>query len=136
MLAFHPDDRISVQDALEHPYLKDFHASMSEPICPRVFDFDFERRGFGSPGGGNSMNCGSSSSSSSSVVSETGGLTADEVRFLMFEEMRKFRNYIPAMRMRSSGSDSKDAEVRFLVELNYILWIQKFFFHYFCFFDF
>ncbi len=103
MLAFHPDDRISVQAALEHPYLKDFHASMTEPTCPRVFDFDFERKGLGSPS--NAMNSGSSNSS---TVSETGGLTADEVRYLMFEEMRRFRNYIPAMRPRW-GSDSKDS---------------------------
>ena len=44
MLKFHPDDRISVEDALAHPYLKDFHGQMSEPECDRLFDFDFERR--------------------------------------------------------------------------------------------
>jgi mitogen-activated protein kinase 7 len=43
MLQVHPDDRISVQEALEHPYLKDFHGQMPEPSCKQVFDFSFER---------------------------------------------------------------------------------------------
>lgn len=47
MLQFHPDDRISVEEALSHPYLKDFHASMSEANCPSHFDFGFEASFFG-----------------------------------------------------------------------------------------
>jgi len=43
MLQFHPDDRISVEEALEHPYLRDFHGQMDEPLSSNLFDFDFER---------------------------------------------------------------------------------------------
>ena len=43
MLQFHPDDRITVENALAHPYLKDFHGQMSEPVAKSLFDFDFER---------------------------------------------------------------------------------------------
>ena len=53
MLKFNPDDRISVEDALAHPYLKDFHGQMAEPSCDRLFDFDFEKRS--SSGGGHEM---------------------------------------------------------------------------------
>ena len=42
MLAFHPDERCSVVEALNHPYLREFHASMTEPDCSRNFDFAFE----------------------------------------------------------------------------------------------
>lgn len=103
MLAFHPDDRCSVIEALEHPYLREFHTSMTEPDCSRIFDFNFERRGAG----------GSSSSSSvaSSFSEASVGMTADEVRYFMYEEMRKFRPYAPAPVLRSSsGADSRDAK--------------------------
>jgi mitogen-activated protein kinase 7 len=43
MLQFHPDDRISVEGALRHPYLKDFHGQMSEPFSKSLFDFSFEQ---------------------------------------------------------------------------------------------
>jgi len=43
MLLFLPDDRISVEEALSHPYLRDFHGQMEEPECDTLFDFDFER---------------------------------------------------------------------------------------------
>jgi len=42
MLAFHPDDRITVEDALCHNYLKDFNGQLGEPLCPHRFDFSFE----------------------------------------------------------------------------------------------
>ncbi|KAL1725314.1 kinase-like protein, partial [Schizophyllum commune] len=38
MLAFDPSDRISVVDALAHPYLSAYHDVTDEPDCPRVFD--------------------------------------------------------------------------------------------------
>jgi len=43
MLDFHPNTRLTVQQALEHPYLKDFHGQMSEPSSKKVFDFNFEK---------------------------------------------------------------------------------------------
>ena len=41
MLAFHPDDRITVEEALDHPYLQDFSGQLPEPTCD-VFTFEYE----------------------------------------------------------------------------------------------
>jgi mitogen-activated protein kinase 7 len=42
MLAFDPTRRISVEEALEHPYLAIWHDASDEPDCPTTFNFDFE----------------------------------------------------------------------------------------------
>lgn len=42
MLTFDPTSRISVEDALEHPYLHIWHDASDEPTCPSTFDFHFE----------------------------------------------------------------------------------------------
>jgi serine/threonine protein kinase len=44
MLAFNPKNRISVQEALEHPFLADLHCPDDEPDAKivKAFDFDFE----------------------------------------------------------------------------------------------
>lgn len=42
MLAFDPSSRISVEQALEHPYLQIWHDASDEPDCPTTFDFEFE----------------------------------------------------------------------------------------------
>lgn len=42
MLAFDPSSRISVERALEHPYLHIWHDASDEPECPTTFNFDFE----------------------------------------------------------------------------------------------
>lgn len=42
MLAFDPSQRISVEQALEHPYLHIWHDASDEPDCPTTFNFDFE----------------------------------------------------------------------------------------------
>ncbi|KAH8671663.1 kinase-like domain-containing protein [Xylariales sp. PMI_506] len=42
MLAFDPSSRISVEVALQHPYLKIWHDETDEPDCPTTFNFDFE----------------------------------------------------------------------------------------------
>ncbi|KAJ5322186.1 uncharacterized protein N7506_011316 [Penicillium brevicompactum] len=42
MLAFDPSSRISVEEALEHPYLHIWHDASDEPNCPTTFDFTFE----------------------------------------------------------------------------------------------
>lgn len=42
MLAFDPSSRISVEQALEHPYLHIWHDASDEPDCPSTFNFDFE----------------------------------------------------------------------------------------------
>lgn len=42
MLAFDPSSRITVDEALEHPYLHIWHDASDEPDCPATFNFDFE----------------------------------------------------------------------------------------------
>ncbi|KVH89081.1 Protein kinase, ATP binding site-containing protein [Cynara cardunculus var. scolymus] len=43
MLVFDPNRRITVDEALCHPYLAPLHDINEEPVCPRPFSFDFEQ---------------------------------------------------------------------------------------------
>lgn len=45
MLVYDPEDRITVEQALAHPYLKQLHFPDDEPTTEPVsaFDFDFEK---------------------------------------------------------------------------------------------
>ncbi|KAL4015055.1 mitogen-activated protein kinase-like protein MMK2 [Cucumis melo var. makuwa] len=43
MLVFDPTKRITVDEALSHPYLAPLHDINEEPVCPRPFSFDFEQ---------------------------------------------------------------------------------------------
>ena len=45
MLVFDPEERITVTDALAHPYLKQLHFPDDEPTTELVsaYDFDFEK---------------------------------------------------------------------------------------------
>lgn len=43
MLEFNPDKRISVEEALAHPYLATLHCPEDEPSHPAAFDFSFEK---------------------------------------------------------------------------------------------
>ncbi|KAL8543585.1 hypothetical protein ACS0TY_004233 [Phlomoides rotata] len=43
MLVFDPEQRITVYDALCHPYLSSLHDINDEPICSTPFSFDFEQ---------------------------------------------------------------------------------------------
>ncbi|NP_001311985.1 mitogen-activated protein kinase homolog MMK2-like [Nicotiana tabacum] len=43
MLVFDPTGRITVDEALCHPFLSSLHDINDEPICPRPFSFDFEQ---------------------------------------------------------------------------------------------
>jgi mitogen-activated protein kinase 7 len=43
LLAFDPARRITVEEALEHPYLGIWHDPNDEPDCPSQFDFGFEQ---------------------------------------------------------------------------------------------
>jgi serine/threonine protein kinase len=85
MMIFNPDDRISVEDALAHPYLKDFHRQMSAPSCNRLFDFDFEKR-------------------AESEGTLYGGMTDAEVRHCMFEEVCKYRPCAEGKGFSTAGS--------------------------------
>ncbi|KAG2425741.1 hypothetical protein HYH02_014957 [Chlamydomonas schloesseri] len=42
MLVFDPTKRITVEQALEHPYLASLHDLADEPVCPTPFTFDFD----------------------------------------------------------------------------------------------
>jgi len=43
MLVFNPHERITVDEALAHPYFKSLHNPKTEPGCSRAFDFEFEK---------------------------------------------------------------------------------------------
>lgn len=43
MLRFDPRERISVTQALEHPYLAKYHDPDDEPTCVPAFDFEFDK---------------------------------------------------------------------------------------------
>lgn len=42
LLTLEPSRRITVDEALEHPYLEVWHDPLDEPSCPKQFDFKFE----------------------------------------------------------------------------------------------
>ncbi|TPX47508.1 hypothetical protein SeMB42_g02270 [Synchytrium endobioticum] len=42
MLQFDPSTRITVEAALAHPYLENYHDEQDEPACNEIFDFGFE----------------------------------------------------------------------------------------------
>ncbi|CCK72998.1 mitogen-activated serine/threonine-protein kinase SLT2 KNAG_0M01450 [Huiozyma naganishii CBS 8797] len=42
MLTFDPQERITVDEALEHPYLSIWHDPADEPVCSEKFEFSFE----------------------------------------------------------------------------------------------
>ena len=45
MLKYDPEERISIIEALAHPYLAQLHFPDDEPICDPMsaYDFDFEK---------------------------------------------------------------------------------------------
>ena len=61
LLAFDPAKRITVEEALRHPYVSEYHDVAREPTCGSSFNFDFE---------------------------QGGDLSATDIRALMVEEMR------------------------------------------------
>ncbi|CAN6463795.1 unnamed protein product [Victoria cruziana] len=46
MLVFDPSKRITVEEALCHPYVSKLHDINDEPTCPVPFNFDFEQPSF------------------------------------------------------------------------------------------
>ncbi|MDP2439513.1 MAG: protein kinase [archaeon] len=47
LLAYDPEMRITVEAALEHPFISKLHDPAYEPCAPSVFDFDFEKWNLG-----------------------------------------------------------------------------------------
>lgn len=43
LLSFDPEQRITCDEALEHPYLAVWHDPNDEPVCANKFDFSFEQ---------------------------------------------------------------------------------------------
>ena len=43
MLVFDPRRRLTVSDALKHPFFESLHQEADEPVCPTHFDFAFEQ---------------------------------------------------------------------------------------------
>ena len=86
MLQFHPDDRISVENALEHPYLAEYHIQMPEPNCKTLFNFEFEKVDY--------------------------DLSSAEVQHLMYEEMLLYRptatQFPPYVRNQNAHSDTSN----------------------------
>jgi len=70
MLKFNPQERITVREALEHPFLRDFHRQCPEPVCDTMFDYNFEKKG--------------------NTLFE---MTEAEVRACIFEEACHYRTY-------------------------------------------
>jgi len=68
MLVFDPVERLTVERALEHPYLSELHGQMPEPLCDDTFDFEFER-GVSAPD------------------ESKDALPKEEIQSMMFEEM-------------------------------------------------
>jgi serine/threonine protein kinase len=90
MLKFLPEERITVEEALAHHYLKDFHGQMEEPSCRALFDFDFEKN------------------DRLSVGSEEAN--RQEVRDSIFEEVLRFRP--AALAAVSEASNRNNAEAK------------------------
>lgn len=44
MLQIHPRRRISVEDALAHPFFAQLHSPNDEPVADKPFDFSFEQQ--------------------------------------------------------------------------------------------
>uniref|UniRef100_A0A9I9DNA6 Mitogen-activated protein kinase n=1 Tax=Cucumis melo TaxID=3656 RepID=A0A9I9DNA6_CUCME len=44
MLTFDPTKRITVEEALAHPYLERLHDTADEPVCSEPFSFEFEQQ--------------------------------------------------------------------------------------------
>ena len=77
MLAFDPSSRISVAQALEHPYLHIWHDPTDEPDCPTTFNFDFE------------------------IIDEVG-----EMRKMILDEVHRFRQQVRTVPDASQGHNS------------------------------
>ncbi|KAH8201150.1 hypothetical protein TruAng_004700 [Truncatella angustata] len=78
MLAFDPSSRISVEEALQHPYLKIWHDETDEPDCPTTFNFDFE------------------------IVDEVG-----DMRNLILDEVYRFRQQVRTAPSGASGQGAR-----------------------------
>jgi serine/threonine protein kinase len=92
MLIFHPNKRITIEKALEHPFLASLHNPQDEPVADFTFSFDFENE----------------------------ELPRERVQELIWEEMRTYHPEIAAAypsvsqkrgRGKSTGSSDAKSEI-------------------------
>ena len=91
MLCFDPSRRATVEECLAHPYLRELHSSMPEPLCDGVFNFEFESVGEG--------------------AKEGGTLGKEDLQDMMFQEMLQLRE-----QMFGGGADSYESSLEFSAE--------------------
>ena len=68
MLAFHPDDRVTVEEALDHAYFSEFKNLSTEPVAKDVLKFELDKQ-----------------------VSSSDGLSESELRAAFLEEVKQYR---------------------------------------------
>jgi mitogen-activated protein kinase 1/3 len=88
MLIFNPEKRISVQQALDHDFMKQLRAEGDDPSCPSTFDFDFEKE----------------------YVSNGQEIPKDKLQALMYKERLALRPGKPDPELRSEKRSIEDAE--------------------------
>ena len=86
MLVFDPAARVTVDAALDHPYLSELHGQMPEPLCDDTFDFEFER----APTAANDE--------------AKDALPKEEIQSMMFEEM------VQLQLVMEDGSQAKEED--------------------------
>ena len=42
MLTFNPDERLTVEECLNHPFFKDIHNKSQEPLADKTFDWSWD----------------------------------------------------------------------------------------------
>ncbi|SCU86725.1 LAMI_0D03356g1_1 [Lachancea mirantina] len=83
MLTFDPQDRITVDEALKHPYLSIWHDAADEPVCTEKFDFGFE------------------------AVSE-----ADELKEMVIQEVEEFRSFVRQPLIEEAELQQQETEAK------------------------
>jgi len=81
LLAFDPVQRITCEEALQHPYLSVWHDPADEPTCPVKFDFSFETED-----------------------------TTEGMKKMIVEEVRTFRKMVRPNSRQGSGSEARRQE--------------------------
>lgn len=90
MLKFHPTERFTVEQCLQHDYLADFRGQMSEPVCDKgMFDFNFEKM---------------------SAKDEHGEMSEQEVRSCMYDEVRRYVEFFKGVDTEAKAASPKRQE--------------------------
>ncbi len=112
MLSFNPARRITVEEALAHPYLAALHSPEDEPSCDRVFDFSFEKRALVYPGGGGGGGAAGAGAGDDAAAASCGGgfLNKEALQRLMLEQIEVFHpGTIRGPHMGAAGAAEAEA---------------------------